>query len=64
MHRKLNILAGTALTATLFVLFHTVLALGTICWIVVLIPAMLWKSSIDDHKEVPAQSVDNRRHRP
>ena len=63
MQRKLNMVAGTALTATLFVFFHAVLAVGTICWIVVLIPAMLYKWSIDDRKVVPVQSIGNRRHR-
>jgi hypothetical protein len=63
MHRKLSLIAGTALTATLFLFFHAVLAVGTICWIVVLIPAMLFKSAMDDHKEVPVQSMANRRPR-
>jgi hypothetical protein len=62
MHRKFNLIAGTALTATLFVFFHAVLALGAICWTVVLIPAMLFKW-MDDGKEVPVRSVSNRRQR-
>jgi hypothetical protein len=63
MHKKLSLIAGTALSATLFLLFHAVLAVGTICWVVVLIPAMLFKWSIDDRNEVPVQSVANRRNR-
>jgi hypothetical protein len=62
MHRKFSLIAGTALTATLFVFFHAVLALGTICWIVFLIPAMLFKW-MDDGKAVPVQSVSNGRRR-
>jgi hypothetical protein len=63
MHKKLNLIAGTAVTASLFLLLHAVLAVGTICWIVVLIPAMLFKSAMDDRKEVPVQSIANRRPR-
>lgn len=63
MHRKLNLIAGTALTATLFLFFHAVLALGTICWIVVLIPAMLFKWSMADRKEAIVQNIANRRNR-
>jgi len=63
MHKKLSLIAGTALTITLFLLLHAVLALGTICWIIALIPAMLFKWSIEDHNKVPVQSVANRRHR-
>ena len=63
MHRKLNLIAGTALTITLFLFFHAVLALGTICWVIALIPAMLFKWSIEDQKKVPIRSAADRRHR-
>jgi hypothetical protein len=63
MQRKLSLIAGTALATTLFLFFHAVLALGAICWLVVLIPAMLFKWSLDDHKEVPLRSVADRRRR-
>jgi hypothetical protein len=63
MHKKLSLIAGTALTITLFLLLHAVLALGTIFWIVALIPLMLFKWSIEDHKRVPVQSAADRRHR-
>ena len=63
MQRKLNLVAGTALTAALFLFFHAVLAIGTIFWTVALIPAMLFKWSMDDRKEVPVQGVSNGRRR-
>ena len=63
MQKKLSLVAGTALTATLFVFFHAVLAVGTIFWVVALIPAVLFKWSVDERKETPVQSIARRRDR-
>jgi hypothetical protein len=63
MQKKLSLMAGTVLSVTLFLFFHAVLAVGTICWIVILIPAMLFRWSLDDRNEAPVRSVSNRRNR-
>jgi len=62
MDRKFSLITGTVLTVALFVFLHSVLALGTICWVVVLIPAMLFKW-MDEGRLVLVRSVSHRRHR-
>ena len=63
MNKKLSLMAGTTLTVTLFFLFHAVLAIGTIAWIVALIPAVIIKCTLDDRKEAALQSATSRRDR-
>ena len=62
--RKLSLIAGMASTAALLPsFFHTVLAAEIICWILVLIPAMLFKCSLEDRKQIPVRSVARKRGR-
>lgn len=61
MSKKLNVIAGTLFTFALFVVFHALLAVTTICWFVFLIPGMLFRWSMD-HKAVPVRSAHLERH--
>ncbi|MBV8674014.1 MAG: hypothetical protein JOZ33_11310 [Acidobacteriaceae bacterium] len=64
MQRKLSLIAGMASTAALLLFFfHAVLAAETICWMVVLIPAMLFTCSLEDRKQIPVRSVARKRGR-
>jgi hypothetical protein len=47
MYRKLNLIAGTLLVSAVFLFFQAVLAIGAICSIVVLSPAMLFRWSTE-----------------
>jgi hypothetical protein len=62
MPKKLNLIAGTLFTFALFVVFHALLAVTTICWFVFLIPGMLFRWSLEDHKAVPVRSTGTGRH--
>jgi|HubBroStandDraft_6_1064221.scaffolds.fasta_scaffold64711_3 hypothetical protein len=62
MSKKLNLIAGTLFTFALFVVFHALLAVTTICWFVFLIPGMLFRWSMEDHKAVPVRSARLERH--
>jgi hypothetical protein len=57
MNRKLNLVAGTVLTMTLFLVFHAVLAVTTVCCFIFLIPAMLLRWPSDSHKEAPVRGA-------
>ncbi len=50
MYRKINLIAGTSLITALFLFFQAILAIGAICSIVVLFPAMLFRWSTSGQK--------------
>lgn len=62
MSKKLNLIAGTLFTLALFVVFHALLAITTICGFIFLIPGMLFRWTMEDHKAVPVNrtSVERR----
>jgi len=50
MSKKLNLVIGTLFALALFVVFHAVLAVTTLCSFVFLIPGMLFRWSTDEPK--------------
>lgn len=50
MYKKLHLVIGTVFAFALFVVFHAVLAVTTIFSFVFLIPGMLLRWSMDEHK--------------
>ena len=61
MSKKLNLIAGTLFTLALFVFFHALLAVTTICWFVFLIPGMLFRWTAEDQKTVPVRETNPQR---
>jgi len=62
MSKKLNLIAGTLFTLSLFLVFHALLAMTTICSFVFLLPGMLFRWSAEDQKAVPVRRASVGRH--
>jgi hypothetical protein len=62
MSKKLNLIVGTFFTLALFLAFHALLAVTTLCWFVFLIPGMLFRWSSPDQKPVPIRGTGFGRH--
>lgn len=63
MSKKLNLIFGTFFTVAIFLAFHALLAVTTICSFVFLIPGMLFRwSSPENHKPVPIRGTGMGRH--
>jgi len=50
MHKKLHLVIGTLFTFVLFLVFHAVLAVTTLCSFIFLIPGMLFRWSMNEQK--------------
>jgi hypothetical protein len=62
MSKKLNLIAGTLFTLAIFLVFHALLAVTTICWFVFLTPGMLFRWSVEDDKAVPIRGAGFGQH--
>lgn len=62
MSKKLNLAIGTFFTVALFLAFHALLAVTTLCWFVFLIPGMLFRWPAQDHKPVAVRETGFEQH--